>query len=74
MLRRCSSRTILTATSFDLAAPTMAAKPGMRPSTSWMPQVRIWTSSIGPLRCPFAPLLPAASSGLVKAAPPAAAP
>ena len=38
MLRFCSSRTILTATSLLLAQPTMAAKPGMRPSTSWMPQ------------------------------------
>ena len=31
-------------------APMMAAKPGMRPSTNWMPQVRSWMSSMGPLR------------------------
>jgi len=70
MLRRCSSRTILTATSLDLAAPTMAAKPGIRPSTSWMPHERNWMSSIGPFRCPST-LAARWSSGLVKAVPPA---
>ena len=40
MLRRCNSRTTLTAVSLFLAQPTMAAKPGIRPSTSWMPQER----------------------------------
>ncbi len=48
MPRLCSSRTIFTATSLLLAQPTMAQKPGMRPSTSWMPQARSWMSSIGP--------------------------
>ncbi len=48
MPRLCSSRTILTATSLLLAQPTMAQNPGMRPSTSWMPQARSWMSSMGP--------------------------
>ena len=72
MLRFCSSRTICTAASLDLAHPTIAAKPGIRPSTSWIPQDRNWMSSMAPFRCPStaaasAPLL----SGLVKAVPPA---
>ena len=73
MLRFCSSRTILTATSFDLAAPTMAAKPGIRPSTSWMPQERSWISSIGPFRCPSVrdAVCYWPPSGLVKDVPPA---
>ena len=49
MPRLCSSRTILTATSLFLAQPTTAQNPGMRPSTSWMPQARSWMSSMGPL-------------------------
>ena len=39
-LRFCISRTISTAVSVSGAAPRMAAKPGMRPSTSWMPSER----------------------------------
>ena len=69
MLRFCSSRTILTATSLLLAQPTIAAKPGMRPSTSWMPQARSWMSSIGPLRRPLPLPVPPATSGLVKLPP-----
>ena len=58
MPRLCSSRTILTATSLLLAQPTMAQNPGMRPSTSWMPQARSWMSSIGPLSFILSPCTP----------------
>src|SRR5674476_1346229 len=55
MPRLCRSRTIWTAASLLVAQPTMAQNPGMRPSTSWMPQARSWMSSIGPLSFIFAP-------------------
>ena len=52
MLRFWNSRTICTAVSVSGAAPRMAAKPGMRPSTSWMPSVRRMVSVKKPLQ-PF---------------------
>jgi len=50
MLLFCSSRTILTAVSLSGAAPRIAANPGMRPSTSWIPSVRRIVSVKKPLQ------------------------
>jgi hypothetical protein len=46
-----------TAAWLEWAAPTMAAKPGIRPSTNWIPQERNWMSSIGAVQVPARPLL-----------------
>ncbi len=48
MLRFWSSRTVWTAISVVGAGPRMAAKPGMRPSTSWMPSSRMMVSEMNP--------------------------
>ena len=48
MLRSCRSRTTLTAMSVVGAGPRIAANPGMRPSTSWMPSSRMIVSEMNP--------------------------
>ena len=48
MLRFCSSRTVCTAISVVGAGPRIGAKPGMRPSTSWMPSSRMIVSEMKP--------------------------
>ena len=49
MFFSCSSRQILTAISSVGAAPMMTAKPGIVPSTSWMPRLRWIVSEMKPL-------------------------